>query len=391
MFKKENQKQQANLIVKFITKLLKNKEKGHHNPLFIGNEKKYLNECISSSYVSYVGKFVNNFETKISNYTKSKFTVATSSGTAALHLVLKYFNIGSKDEVLLPSLTYVATANAVKYCNATPNFVDVERDTMGVCPEKLEKYLKKISIKKGKNIYNKQTHKKISALIAVHLYGFPCKILQLKRICKKYNIILIEDAAEALGSFWKGKHLGTYGEAGVLSFNGNKPITCGAGGAIITNNKKLSINTKHLSTHAKINDLVDHVHDAVGYNYRMNNLSAAVGCAQIENIKKIMKLKRNNFNWYYKVFKDFEYIDIIKEPKYSRCNYWLITGVLKNKELKNKLLKVFKLKGYGFRTTWRPLHSLKIFNNCPRDNMEISNDLFRRTINFPSSPKFNKK
>ena len=198
----EHNKQEIE-IIRLFKKLLKNKPKGHHDPIFLGNEKKYLNKCISSGFVSYVGKFVNLFEKKVSQYTKTKYTIATSSGTSALHLVLRYFNLGPEDEVLVPSLTYVATANAVTYCGATPNFLDIERDTLGVCPKKLVRYLKKKTIKKGKFIYNKKTNKKIKALIAVHLYGFPCKIIELKKICKKNKIILIENAAEALGSLYK--------------------------------------------------------------------------------------------------------------------------------------------------------------------------------------------
>ena len=391
MLKNKEINQMEKEISDLLIKLLKNKPKGHHDPLFVGNEKKYLNNCISSGYVSYVGKFVNKFEKKISQYTKTKYSVATSSGTSALHLVLRYFNMGKNDEVLLPSLTYVATANAITYCGSTPNFLDVENDSFGICPTKLLVHLKKISKKKGKYTYNKKTGRKIKALIAVHLYGFPCKIIELKKICKLYNIILIEDAAEALGSFYKNKHLGTFSEAGVLSFNGNKPITCGSGGAIITNDKKMSEKLKYLSTHAKKKDLLDHIHDDIGYNYRMNNLSAALGCAQLENIHRIMKAKRQNFIWYSNAFKNLSYIKIFKEPSFSKTNYWLIIAILKNYKLKNRILKNLKSKGYGLRTIWRPLHSLKIFKDCPRDKMVVSDDLFKRTINFPSSPKLNYK
>jgi len=378
-------------ITQEIKRLLKNKPKGHHDPLFVGNEKKYLNNCISSGYVSYVGKYVNIFEKKISSYTKAKYTVATSSGTSALHLVLRYFNLSQNDEVLLPSLTYVAVANAITYCGSTPNFVDIEKESLGICPKKLELYIKKTTRRIGSYVYNKKTGRKIKALIAVHLYGFPCKINKIKNICRKYNILLIEDAAEALGSFFKGKHLGTFSEVGILSFNGNKPITCGSGGAIITNNKKMSIKLKHLSTHAKKKNLLDHVHDDIGYNYRMNNLSAAVGCAQLENIKKILIAKRRNFKWYYNAFKDCDYIRILKEPKFSKTNYWLIIAVLENYQLKNMLLRKLKTQGYGLRTTWRPLHTLKIFKSCPNDKMDNSNKFFKRAINFPSSPILNYK
>ena len=389
--KNEKMKKIENRIILEIKKLLKNKPKGHHDPIFMGNEKKYLNRCISSGYVSYVGEYVKVFEKKISSYTKTKYGVATSSGTSALHLALRYFNLSRKDEVIIPSLTYVATANAVTYCGSTPNFVDIERESLGICPTKLENYLKKNSKKIGSYTYNKKTKKKIKALIAVHLYGFPCKIIEIKKICKKYNILLIEDAAEALGSFFKKKHLGTFGEAGILSFNGNKPITCGSGGAVITNNKKMSTKLKHLSTHAKKQDLLDHIHDDIGYNYRMNNLSAALGCAQLENINKILRAKRKNFQWYFDTFKNFNHIKILREPKFSKTNYWLITAVLKNYKLKNRILKKLKPQGYGLRTTWRPLHTLKIFKNCPRDTMSNSNEFFKKTINLPSSPILNYK
>ena len=235
-----------------IEKFFANKSKRLHDPIFFGNEKKYLLNCIATGFVSSVGNFVNKFEDKICKITKSKYSIATSSGTAALHLALHYFGIGEKDEVLLPSFTYVATANAIKYCHATPNFVDIEKKSLGVCPKKLEIYLKKIVIKKGKISINRYSKKRIKALVVVHVYGFSCQISKIRKVCKKYNLILIEDAAEAVGSYYRGKHLGTFGDVGILSFNGNKTLTTGSGGSIITNNKKLFKKLKHLSTHAKL-------------------------------------------------------------------------------------------------------------------------------------------
>ncbi len=373
-------------ILKNLTKILKNKSKGLHDPLFIGNEKKYLAECIASGYVSSVGKFVIQFEDKIKKYTKTKFAVATNSGTSALHLILKYFKANLNDEVLLPSLTYVATINSILYCNSNPNFVDVNPQTLGVCPKKLDKYLKRIS-KKKKNYYiNKRTGKRLKALVVVHLYGMASEIVQLRKICRKYKIILIEDAAEALGSFYNNKHLGSFGDAGVLSFNGNKTITTGSGGMIITNNKKLAKATLHLSTHAKRKSSKDHFHDEIGFNYRMSNLSAAVGCAQIEKIKNILSAKRRNFITYKKIFNKRNIIDIFKEPPNSKSNYWLITGMLKNKKNKNKLLVSLRAKGFICRSIWRPLHTLKIFKKFQKDNLDQSNKIFSKSINFPSSP-----
>ena len=379
----------SDYFLKSFNKIFSSKSTRLHDPLFKGNEKKYLMDCINSSFVSYVGNYVSLFEKKLAQYTKSKYAVATSSGTSALHLILKYLKIGKNDEVLMPTSTYVATAAAVVYCNSTPNFVDIENQNLGVCPKKLNFYLKRITKKKGKFYYNKKSGKKIKALVVVHLYGFPSKILEIKKICKKFNIKIIEDAAEALGSFYKNKHLGTFSEAGILSFNGNKTITCGGGGAIITNNKRMAKKLKHLSVHAKKSGSDDHIHDDIGFNYRMTNLSAAVGCAQMENLKNILKAKRKNYETYKNLFKNEDDVEILKEPKNSKTNYWLIIGLVKKNNLKKKIIQFYKKKGYGFRSTWRPLHSLKIFRLYPRDNIENANLFFKRAINLPSSPIIN--
>ena len=368
---------------------LNKKSKRLHDPIFFGNETKYLSQCIKSGYVSYVGNYVKTFEKKICSLTKSKYSVATSSGTSALHLALNYYKIGKNDEVLLPSYTFVATANAIKYCNANPNFIDIETENLGVCPKKLEKYLNRISKRKGNRTFNKFTNRQIKALIVVHVFGFPCKIIEIQKICRKYNLILIEDAAEAVGSFFKNKHLGIFGNMGILSFNGNKTITTGGGGVILVKRKKIAEKLRHLSTQAKVKVRNDHIHDHIGYNYRMINLSAAVGCAQLENLKKIIKAKRKNFKDYLKIFKNYKEIKILKEPKNSKTNYWLITALFKNKNLKNKFINTLNKKGFGLRSTWRPLHSLDIFKNCPSDNMENSINFYNKSANLPSSPILN--
>ena len=375
-----------NETIKKLQKFLKNKGGRLHDPIFFGNEIKYLKKCIDTGFVSYVGKFVDKFEKKICYYTKSKYAVATSSGTAALHLILNYIKTGKNDEVLLPGYTYVATANAIKYCNATPNFLDIEAESLGVCPSKLEDYLKKISIKKKNKTFNKFTKKQIKALIVVHVYGFPCKILEIKRICSKYNIHLIEDAAEAVGSFFMTKHLGTFSDFGILSFNGNKTITTGGGGAILVKKKNTANQLKHLSTHAKLKIKFDHYHDKIGFNYRMINLAAAVGCAQLENLRKILIAKRKIFRSYVDIFKNTKDIKVIKEPKNSKTNYWLITILFANKKIKEKFKLELKKKKIGLRYTWRPLKSLKIFKDCPSDNLTNSKNIFERTLNLPSSP-----
>jgi len=373
-------------IIHNLDKFFKKKKKSLHNPIFFGNELKYLKRCLDDGYVSYVGKFVKKFELKLSLYTKSKYVVATSSGTSALHLILDYLGASKKDEILVPAFTYVATANAIKYCNATPNFLDIDKSTLGVCPKKLDAYLKKISFKKNNKTFNKFTKKQIKALIIVHVYGIPCKISEIKKICKSYNIFLIEDAAEAVGSFYKGKHVGTFGDYGVLSFNGNKTITTGGGGAILLKKKYEAENLRHLCTHAKLKIKYDHFHNEIGFNYKMINLAAAVGCAQLENIKKILFAKRNNFKMYFKIFKSYKYAEIFKEPKNCQSNYWLVTLIFKSKNKKKHFIKILEKKKISLRYTWRPLNQLQIFKNCPSDKLENSKNIFERSINLPSSP-----
>ena len=379
-------------ILNSVKLAVKQNSKKLHEPLFKGNEKKYLKKCIETGYVSYIGKYVNTFERKISKYTGSKNAVALVNGTCALHILLKYFNVGINDEVILPSITFVATANSVAYCKALPHFVDIEKETLGICPEKLEEYLKKIAIKKKGYCINKKTGRKIRVLIAVHVFGVPCKILEIKKICKKYNIKLIEDAAGAMGSFLKGKHLGNFSQAGVISFNGNKTITCGGGAVIITENKKLASKIRHLSTTAKKKHPWEYIHDEIGFNYRMTNLNAAIGCAQLENINRIISAKRKNFFLYKRLFKKNKDVQIIQEPNYSKTNYWLITLIIKkNKKLKNQVLKELNQSGFQGRSIWKPLHTLKIFEKCPRGKLKNTMEIYNRAINLPSSPILNYK
>ena len=379
-------------ILNSVKLAVKQNSKKLHEPLFKGNEKKYLKKCIETGYVSYIGKYVNTFERKISKYTGSKNAVALVNGTCALHILLKYFNVGINDEVILPSITFVATANSVAYCKALPHFVDIEKETLGICPEKLEEYLKKIAVKKKGYCINKKTGRKIKVLIAVHVFGVPCKILEIKKICKKYNIKLIEDAAGAMGSFLKGKHLGNFSQAGVISFNGNKTITCGGGAVIITENKNLASKIRHLSTTAKKKHPWEYIHDEIGYNYRMTNLNAAIGCAQLENINRIISAKRKNFFLYKRLFKKNKDVQIIQEPNYSKTNYWLITLIIKkNKKLKNQVLKELNQSGFQGRSIWKPLHTLKIFEKCPRGKLKNTMDIYNRAINLPSSPILNYK
>ena len=279
-------------ICKIIRKVVGNGVLKTHEPMVYGNEKKYLINTIKQNFFSSAGNFVNKFEDKIKKITKAKYAIAVVNCTEAIHITLKACGIKRGDEVLVPSLTFIGTVNPITYLGATPHFVESSIDDFGVDCEKLEKYLSKIAVKKNNKLINKTTKKIIRALIPVHVFGHPCKIDNLKKIAKKNNLILIEDAAGAMGSFYKKKHLGTFGIAGCISFNGNKIATTGGGGAIITNNKSLAKKIYHLTTTSKQKHKWEYLHDGVGYNHRMSNLSAALGLAQLENLKKILKFKR---------------------------------------------------------------------------------------------------
>ena len=377
-------------IISAVKKVVKKGPKSLHEPIFKGNEKTYLIDCIKKGYVSYLGEYVNKFENNIKKFTKSNNVVALVNGTSAIHILLKSIGVQENDEVLLPSLTFVATANAIKYCNAIPNFLDIEQTTNGICPDKLREYLKRIAIKKNNYFINKYTGRKIRALIAVHLFGIPCQIEELIIICKKYKIKIIEDAAEAMGTYLNKKHLGNFSEAGVISFNGNKTITCGGGAVVITPNKKLANKIKHLSTTAKTPHPWEYVHDEIGYNYRMTNLNAAVGCAQLEKINKILKAKRKNFQDYFKYFREIKGVEIIKEQKNVKSNYWLITlNLKKNFKIKNSILRKLNKSGFNARAIWKPLHSLAIYKNCPKDDLVNTMRIYKSSINLPSSAGIN--
>ena len=374
-----------------VKNLTKNKSKKLHEPIFKGNEKKYLNQCIDTGYVSYKGEFVKIFERKIIKYTKSKFAIPTINGTSALHILLKAYGINSEHEVILPSISFVAAANAILYCNATPNFVDSEIFTLGIDPYKLRNYLINTTKIKNNKCINKKTGKVIKALVAIHVFGMPCKILEIKKICKQFNLILIEDAAEAIGSFYKGKHLGLFGDGAILSFNGNKTITSGGGGFVLTQNKKIAEKIQHLTTTAKLKHKWEFLHNEVGYNYRMSNINAAVGCAQLENISKILSSKRKNFSYYKNIFMKEKNLYLLDEPKRCKTNFWLIALILKkpNLKLRNIILSYFYAKGYEIRPIWKPLHKLPMFKKNPKDKLLCAEKIYKSIINLPSSPILN--
>ncbi len=364
-----------------------------HEPRFRGNEKKYVNECIDTSFVSSVGKFVDLFEQKIAEYTGAKYAVAAVNGTAALHIALMLAGVKQDDEVITQPLTFIATANAISYTGAKPVFIDVDKDTMGLSPEKLKQFLKeKCELRPQpqpqpqslSQPYNKKTGKRIAAVVPMHTFGHPARIEEIKKICDEYNIALIEDAAESLGSFYKGKHTGTFGLMGTLSFNGNKTITTGGGGMIITDDEKLAKLAKHLTTQAKIPHKWEYKHDYIGYNYRLTNLAAALGVAQLEQLPEFIKAKRELAKKYEAFFKHTD-IQFFKEPENAQSNYWLNAILLKNRTERDQFLEYTNANGVMTRPIWELMNRLEMFKDCQCENIENSEWLSDRVVNIPSS------
>jgi len=383
-------KNYSKTIIQIIKRVVGDGIHNLHEPLFNGNEIKYLKKTIKTNYVSSIGPFVDKFESRIKKFTKSKYCISVVNCTEALHLSLVASGVKSGEEVIVPSITFAGTANAIIHSSAIPHFVDSELETLGIDPIKLEKYLKKIAIKKGHYYFNNKTKRKISAIVPVHIFGNICKIEKLIKIAKKYNLIVIEDAAEALGSFYKKKHAGTFGLVGCISFNGNKIITTGGGGAIVTNNKSLAKKIKHLSTTAKVSHAYEYIHDAVGYNFRMPNINAALGCAQIENLNKFLKSKRKLFLKYCSEFSKNKNIRIIKNQINSKSNNWLNTIFIRNLSIKTKkkILNFAHKNKIYLRPVWRPLHQLSHFKSMPRMNLDQANTIYASCINLPSSASY---
>ena len=355
-----------------------------HEPRFIGNEKKYLNDCIDSTFVSSTGKFVDEFEEKIAKYTGAKYAVATSNGTSALHIALLLANVAKNDEVITQPLTFVATCNAINYCGANPIFIDVDKETMGLSPLSLQAYLKKNAFIKNQQCINNNTGRVIKACVPMHTFGQPCRIDEIKEICDKYNISLIEDAAESLGSFYKDKHTGTFGQMGVISFNGNKIITGGGGGCVITDDEILAKRAKHLTTTAKVSHKWEYIHDMIGYNYRMPNLNAALLVAQLENLESFLLNKRELAMMYKDFFSD-KACHFVEESLHSKSNYWLNTIILKDKEQRDLFLKEANSKGVMIRPVWTLMNKLTMFKHSQCDGLTNVEWLEERVVNIPSS------
>lgn len=357
-----------------------------HEPYFAGNEKKYLNECIDTTFVSSVGKFVDRFEKDIANFTGSKYAIATVNGTSALHIALQLAGVEREDEVLTQSLTFIATCNAISYIGAHPIFIDVDKNTMGLSPEKLKQFLSEETIIKDEVCINKKTKRKIKAIVPMHTFGMPINIDDLKEVCKPYNIKIIEDAAESLGSYENHVHTGTKGLAGTLSFNGNKTITTGGGGMILTNDEHLARKAKHITTTAKIPHRWDFNHDQIGYNYRMPNINAALGCAQLEKLPEILQNKRDLAQKYIDFFSN-KSARFVTEPDNTFANYWLNSIVLDNPNDRDEFLSATNDAGVMTRPIWKLMSSLPMFKKAQKGNLDNSVWLEQRVINIPSSVK----
>ena len=356
-----------------------------HAPKFRGNEKKYLLETIDSTFVSSVGAFVDQFEIKVAEYTCAKHSIATVNGTAALHIALKLLGVEKNSEAITQSLTFVATCNAIRYCEATPLFVDVDKTTLGLSAKSLENFLRENSeVRDDGFCWNKTSNKKISACLPMHTFGFPAELNKIKEVCNQYKIPLVEDAAESLGSFYHGKHTGVIGEIAAISFNGNKIITTGGGGIILTNDDELAKRAKHITTTAKIPHQWEFYHDEIGYNFRLPNLNAALGVAQMEMLPEFLKTKREIAHQY----QDFGLehgIQFVTEPPNTTANYWLNIAILQDKQQRDRMLKETNKNKVMTRPAWIPMHKLEINQDCQTAEMSNTEWLFDRLINVPSS------
>lgn len=355
-----------------------------HEPRFIGNERKYVMDAIDSTFVSSVGAYVDKFEEMMSEVTGAGYVVATVNGTSALHTALLLSGVQPGDEVITQPLSFVATANAIAYTGASPVFVDVDRDTLGLSPKKLEDFLKQNLTKVNGNWVNKHSGNRIAACVPMHTFGLPARIDEIMEVCNQYELPVIEDAAESLGSTYKGKQTGTFGLLGIYSFNGNKTITCGGGGAIVTDNPELAQRAKHLTTTAKKSHKWEYVHDETGYNYRMPNLNAAMACAQLEVLGKYLENKRELADKYKLFFSD-KGIRFITEINNSTSNYWLNAIQLNDNQERDAFLEHTNSEGVMTRPAWRLMHKLEMYKDCITGNLENAEWLEDRVVNIPSS------
>ncbi|ELB3530107.1 aminotransferase LegC [Campylobacter coli] len=375
--------------ISFIKSLFNKENIALHEPCFIGNEKKYLLECIDSGFVSSVGEFVTRFEEALKEKTKTRFVIATNTGTAALHIALLANGIDENCEVITQSISFVATANAIAYTGAKPVFLDIDENTLSLSPKALEHFLENQTYQKDNLSYNKTTHKPIKACVIMHTFGLSAHIKAIKELCEKYHILLIEDAAEALGSTYENKALGTFGKCGILSFNGNKIITGGCGGAILSDDENLAKLARHLSTTAKIPHPYEYDHDRIAYNYRLCNINAAILLAGLENLELFLENKRELAKIYKDFFKNHDKCKFIDEKSNEKSNFWLNTLLFKNENLRNIFLEECLKNNIFVRPIWKSLPSLKAFQNCQSDELINTKNLEKRLVNLPSSVRRN--
>ena len=383
-------KKKSNLVDDFLYKLknsLKKKTNGIHEPSIDASDKKIVSECIGKNEVSALGNYVRKLENEIVKFTGSKYAITTSTGTSALHLSLLAIGVNKNHEILVPAFNFIAAANAILYCNATPHFVDIDNKNLGIDVDYLENYLETNTIKKNKHYINKKTKKIIYAIIPVYVFGNSYDIQKLKKICKKFNIKIIEDSAEALGTFYKNQHAGTFGLAGCLSFNGNKIITTGVGGAVITNNSNIYKYIKDKINNGKKSKTYELIYEQKTLNFRMADINAALGLSQFIKIKKLIKNKRNLAKKYQRLFKNFEGVRFIGEDKNTKSNYWLNSVEIDFKSLKERTALFNKAKRLNvpIRAAWTPLSKLKYLKDCPKSNLKNTEEIYKKIICIPSS------
>lgn len=356
-----------------------------HAPTFAGNEKRYLEECIDSTFVSSVGPFVDRFEHDIEAYTGARRAVVCVNGTNALHMAMMLAGVERDDEVLTQALTFIATCNAISYIGAHPVFIDVDADTMGLSPSALEKWLEASAERRDDGCYNRSTGRRIKACVPMHTFGHPVRIDEIAAICSRYGIELVEDAAESIGSLYKGRHTGTFGRVGAMSFNGNKTITTGGGGMLLFNDEELGAYAKHLTTQAKVPHPYEFVHDAIGYNYRMPNINAALGCAQLEQIDRFLESKRATAAVYADYFASEPCgIRFMKEPVDTRSNYWLCAIRMPDRKSRDAILEYTNAHGVMTRPIWQLMTRLPMFEPAERGDLSVTESLADTIVNIPS-------
>lgn len=359
-----------------------------HEPEFAGNERVYVTECIDTGWVSSAGKYVDRFEQDLASFTGASHAIAVVNGTAALHVCLLLAGVEAGDEVLLPTLTFIATANAVSYTGATPHFVDSDEATLGVDPERLAAHLASVAEVRGDHCFNVETGARIAALVVMHAFGHPAHIAELAALAERWKLVLVEDAAESLGSWVGERHTGNFGRLAALSFNGNKIVTTGGGGAILTNDPDLARRAKHLTTTARVAHRWNFIHDEVGFNYRMPNINAALGCAQLEQIDDMLRRKRIVAARYADAFSRIEGVRFFSEPQGTRSNFWLCTLLLDEADpvLHEAVIEALNDAGLMARPVWTLMHRLPMFAHMPRADLSRAENLASRVINIPSSP-----